>query len=32
MSLRNPNHEERKAISDKIDKTFDELIRGYGIR
>ena len=26
MSLRNPSHEELKAISDKIDKTFDELI------
>ena len=26
MSLRNPSHQELKAISDKIDKTFDNLI------
>ena len=26
MSLSNPSHEELKAISDKIDQTFDELI------
>ena len=26
MSLRNPNHEELKAISDEIDETLDKLI------
>ena len=26
MSLRDPNHEELKAISDEIDKAFDELV------